>query len=90
MLKEVNDSVTNALELSNLLKGMNVYVNLIPYNEVSTKPFKTTPHIEAEEFFSILHKAGINVTLRMEHGSDIDAACGQLRAKRMREDINDL
>ena len=59
---------------------MNVYVNLIPYNEVSTKPFKTTPHTDAEEFFSILHKAGINVTLRMEHGSDIDAACGQLRS----------
>ena len=56
---------------------------------VSTKPFKQTPHNDAEEFFSILHKAGINVTLRMEHGSDIDAACGQLRAKRMREDKNE-
>lgn len=90
LLHGVNDTASCAKELIKLIHGMNVYVNLIPYNEVSTKPFKTTPHSDAEAFFSILHKAGINVTLRMEHGSDIDAACGQLRAKRMREDINDL
>lgn len=88
LLRGINDTKECAKELIKLIRGMNVYVNLIPYNEVSTKPFKTTPHNDAEEFFSILHKAGINVTLRMEHGSDIDAACGQLRAKRMREDIN--
>ena len=64
---------------------MNVYVNLIPYNEVSTKPFKQTPKKDAEAFFEVLHKKGINATLRMEHGSDIDAACGQLRIKTMKE-----
>ena len=89
LLHGINDTASCAKELIKLIRGMNVYVNLIPYNEVTTKPFKTTPHDEAEAFFSILHKAGINVTLRMEHGSDIDAACGQLRAKRMREDINE-
>ncbi len=89
LLHGINDTLNCAKELIKLIRGMNVYVNLIPYNEVSTKPFKTTPHNEAEEFFSVLHKAGINVTLRMEHGSDIDAACGQLRAKRMREDIDE-
>lgn len=89
LLHGINDTKETAKELIKLIRGMNVYVNLIPYNEVSTKPFKTTPHDKAEEFFSILHKAGINVTLRMEHGSDIDAACGQLRAKRMREDKNE-
>ena len=89
LLHGINDTKEAAKELIKLIRGMNVYVNLIPYNEVSTKPFKTTPHDKAEEFFSILHKAGINVTLRMEHGSDIDAACGQLRAKRMREDKNE-
>ncbi len=89
LLHGINDTKEAAKELIKLIRGMNVYVNLIPYNEVSTKPFKTTPHDKAEEFFSILHKAGINVTLRMEHGSDIDAACGQLRAKRMREDNNE-
>ena len=89
LLRGVNDTKECAKELIKLIRGMNVYVNLIPYNEVSTKPFKTTSHDEAEAFFSILHKAGINVTLRMEHGSDIDAACGQLRAKRMKEDMNE-
>ena len=88
LLHGINDTKEHAKELAKLIKGMNVYVNLIPYNEVSTKPFKTTPHDEAEAFFAVLHKSGINVTLRMEHGSDIDAACGQLRAKKMR-DINE-
>lgn len=85
LLSGINDTKECAKELIKLIKGMNVYVNLIPYNEVQTKPFKQTPHEKAEEFFSILHKNGINVTLRMEHGADIDAACGQLRAKKMRE-----
>lgn len=81
LLKDVNDSVSCAKELSNLLKDTLCYVNLIPYNEVITKPFKKVTHDQAELFFSILKKNNINVTLRMEHGSDIDAACGQLRAK---------
>lgn len=85
LLAGINDTKECANELVKLIKGMNVYVNLIPYNEVSTKPFKQTSHTQAEYFFSILHKNGINVTLRMEHGADIDAACGQLRAKKMRE-----
>ncbi len=84
LLKDVNDSVACAKELSNLLKDTLCYVNLIPYNEVSTKPFKKVTHDQAEAFFSILKKNNINVTLRMEHGSDIDAACGQLRAKTIR------
>jgi 23S rRNA (adenine2503-C2)-methyltransferase len=84
LLSGVNDSLKEACELADLIKDMNAYVNLIPYNEVSTKPFKTTTHAHAEEFFSYLHQRGINVTLRMKHGEDIDAACGQLRAKTMR------
>lgn len=83
LLDGINDSKENALELVKLIKGMNAYVNLIPYNEVSTKEFKKTPHDKAEEFFTILRKNNINATLRMEHGADIDAACGQLRAKRL-------
>ena len=81
LLKGVNDSDENAKELSALLKNILCYVNLIPYNEVTTKPFKQVSHDEAEHFFSIVKKNGINVTLRAEHGADIDAACGQLRAK---------
>ena len=66
---------------------MNAYVNLIPYNEVKTKPFKRTTKEQAEKFFSILHQNGINVTLRMEHGTEISAACGQLRAKKIKGEI---
>lgn len=86
LLSGINDSTQNALELAKLLKGINCYVNLIPYNEVSTKPYKQTPKQSAETFFEVLHQKGINATLRMEHGSDISAACGQLRAKRIEEE----
>ncbi len=86
LLHGINDTKYHAVELANLIRGMNVYVNLIPYNEVSTKPYKQTPHSDAESFFEVLRKRGINVTLRMEHGADIDAACGQLRAKHLKKE----
>lgn len=85
LLKGINDSETCAKELCKLLRNTLCYVNLIPYNEVSTKPFKQVTHDEAENFFAILKKNGLNATLRAEHGADIDAACGQLRAKTIRE-----
>ena len=86
LLDGINDSTTCAETLANLIKGINCYVNLIPYNNVSTKTFKKTPKIKAEAFFEVLRKKGINATLRMEHGSDISAACGQLRAKKIEEE----
>ncbi|MBQ8293502.1 MAG: 23S rRNA (adenine(2503)-C(2))-methyltransferase RlmN [Bacilli bacterium] len=85
LLKGVNDTKECALELAKLLKGINAYVNLIPYNEVKTKSYRSTAHDAAEEFFAVLHKHGINATVRMEHGNDINAACGQLRAQKMKE-----
>ena len=81
MLKEVNDSVENALELAHLLKGMNVYVNLIPYNETSHIEFKKSAKSQILKFYDTLKKNKINVTIRKEFGKLIDAACGQLRAK---------
>ncbi len=86
LLHGVNDTKECAIELANLLRGINAYVNLIPYNEVSTKPYKQTTKKDAEAFFSVLHERGINATLRMEHGADISAACGQLRAKKLKEE----
>lgn len=83
LLKDINDSKECALELVSLVKDLNCYVNLIPYNEISTKPFKQTPKSKAEAFFNILRTHNINATLRMEHGADIMAACGQLRAKKI-------
>ena len=80
MLYNVNDSIENANELSNLLRGMNVYVNLIPYNETSHIEFKKSPKEQIMKFYDTLKKRGINVTVRKEFGGAIDAACGQLRA----------
>ena len=80
MLKGVNDSVKCAKELSSLLKGLNCYVNLIPYNETSHIEFKKTDNSDIMQFYDILKKNKINVTVRREFGSEVDAACGQLRS----------
>lgn len=81
LLKDLNDTLDHAKQLSSLLKGINCYVNLIPYNEVSTLPYKRSDNEQSHLFMDYLKKHGINVTIRKEFGSDIDAACGQLRAK---------
>lgn len=81
MLENVNDSKECAQELANLLKNMNCYVNLIPYNETENIQFKRTKKVQILAFYDILKKNGINVTIRREFGSKVDAACGQLRAK---------
>ena len=81
MLNNINDSDANAIELANLLKGMNVYVNLIPYNETNHLEFKKSNHDKVLKFGRILQDKGITVTIRREFGASIDAACGQLRSK---------
>ena len=81
MLKEVNDDLRYAKELTNLLKGLNVYVNLIPYNETSHIEFKKSDKSQILKFYDYLKKSGINTTIRKEFGSEVDAACGQLRSK---------
>jgi len=81
MLSMVNDNEENAIELANLLKGMNVYVNLIPYNETSHIEFKKSSKNRVMKFYDTLKKNNINVTIRKEFGSKISAACGQLRSK---------
>ena len=81
MLDGVNDSVDCARKLASLIRGMNAYVNLIPYNETENISFKRTEKKKILEFYDILKKEKINVTIRKEFGGNIDAACGQLRAK---------
>lgn len=81
MLNNVNDNESHALELAALLKGMNVYVNLIPYNETNHLEFKKSSKQKIMKFYDTLKKRGINVTIRKEFGGKIDAACGQLRSK---------
>ena len=80
MLKDVNDKKENALELSKLLKGINCYVNLIPYNETSHIEYKKSSKDTIMSFYDILKKNNINVTIRREFGSKVSAACGQLRS----------
>ncbi len=80
MLKGVNDTRECAIELSRLLKGINCYVNIIPYNETSHIEFKKSSKSSILEFYDILKKNNISVTIRREFGSKVSAACGQLRA----------
>ena len=81
MLDSINDSDECAIELTKLLKGLNCYVNLIPYNETQNISFKRTKMIQISRFYDILKKKGINVTIRREFGGSISAACGQLRSE---------
>ena len=80
MLNGVNDTKECAYELSKLLKGINCYVNIIPYNETSHIEFKKSSKESILLFYDILKKNKISVTIRKEFGSKVSAACGQLRA----------
>ena len=81
LLKDVNDSKECAIELANLIKGTLAYVNLIPFNPVNELKYKRSDEKRVHDFMDTLMKRGVNVTIRKEFGTDIDAACGQLRAK---------
>jgi 23S rRNA (adenine2503-C2)-methyltransferase len=84
MLKDVNDSIEHAKELVELIKPTYAYVNLIPYNQVDENGFKRADNTKVKAFMDYLMKHGVTTTIRKEFGSDIDAACGQLRAKHQR------
>ena len=79
LIKGVNDDRKHLDKLANLLHGMLCHVNLIPLNEVKEKEFISGTRERAEEFREALERKGIPATVRRELGSDIDAACGQLR-----------
>ena len=81
LLKGINDSKKDAEDLAKLIKGTLAYVNLIPYNEVNEMKYRRSESSSVKEFMDTLMKKGVNATIRKEFGSDIDAACGQLRAK---------
>lgn len=82
----VNDQVEHAEELAQLIKDIKCHVNLIPVNYVPERDYVRTPREQIFLFEKTLKKAGVNVTIRREQGSDIDAACGQLRAKERKEE----
>lgn len=87
MIQELNDSVEVAKELAEKIKGMNAYVNLIPYNEVIEAPYKRSDRARMEAFYDVLKKHKIQVTLRKEQGHDINAACGQLRSQHAQKEM---
>lgn len=83
LIDEINDTPKVALELVQRLRGLNVYVNLIPYNEVVEAPYKRSKRESQLRFYDILMQNKIQVTLRKEQGHDINAACGQLRSQHL-------
>jgi 23S rRNA (adenine2503-C2)-methyltransferase len=86
MLAGVNDSAAAARELVAWLEGLNVHVNLIPYNPISAAlELRTTERPERDAFASILRDAGFVTTIRYSLGADIAAACGQLVQSENRE-----
>lgn len=81
LVKDKNDSSEHAKKLSKLLKGINCHVNLIPVNPIAERDFRKSDDDSVEKFKILLEKNSINVTIRRSVGSDIDAACGQLRRR---------
>ncbi|EKY26631.1 23S rRNA (adenine(2503)-C(2))-methyltransferase RlmN [Clostridium celatum] len=79
LVSGVNDSREDAKSLATLLKSMNCHVNLIPVNEIKENTLKRPSRKTVEDFENILKSYGIEVTIRREMGTDINAACGQLR-----------
>ncbi|MBM7570830.1 23S rRNA (adenine(2503)-C(2))-methyltransferase RlmN [Aquibacillus albus] len=89
LLRDVNDHEKEALQLVKLLRNKRhlSYVNLIPYNPVSEhNQYERSTKESILKFYEILLENGINCGVRVEHGTDIDAACGQLRSKQMKKD----
>ncbi len=88
LLDDVNDHVEEAEQLANLLRDKRhlTYVNLIPYNPVSEhSEYQRSKKEAILAFYDTLKKNGINCVIRQEQGTDIDAACGQLRSKQMKK-----
>ena len=79
LLRDLNDSVVHARELARRLRGRRAHVNLIPFNDVEGLPYRRPTPEALAEFVAILKRSGLSVKVRKRKGSEIDAACGQLR-----------
>ena len=84
LIQGVNDQLEHAKQIKELLSGLNAYINLIPYNEVSELDYISSSEENSLRFYDLLKKNGVAVTLRAKKGDDIDAACGQLRANKLK------
>ncbi len=90
MIRGVNDTPRHAELLVKQLKGMGAHVNMIPLNDVEESPLKPSTKEDIRRFQQTLEKAGITATVRRSLGGDIDASCGQLRRKQMKQDASDV
>ena len=79
MVNGVNDSPQMAKKLADLIRGMGAHVNLIPINPVDGSPYSATDEANVRRFQKMLEDLGVNATIRRRLGTDISAACGQLR-----------
>ena len=79
LIEGVNDSEAQAMELIDLVKGLNCHINLIPVNPIKERDYRHSSKEYIKKFQNILEKNRINATIRREMGADINAACGQLR-----------
>lgn len=87
LIKGVNDGEKDAKNLCELLRGLLCHVNLIPINTIDEQSFKKSEENQIIKFQSILKRFGIEATIRREMGSDINAACGQLRNKVIKAEV---
>ena len=83
MVRGVNDSDACAKQLADLIRGMGAHVNLIPINPVDGSPYSATDAANVRRFQQKLESLGVNATVRRRLGSEISAACGQLRRDEM-------
>lgn len=81
LIEGVNDQPEQAHTLAKLVKGLNCHINLIPVNPIQEREYRQTQSKYVQNFKNLLEKNRINVTIRREMGSDINAACGQLRKR---------
>ena len=86
MVRGVNDSPATAKELAELIRGMGAHVNLIPINPVDGSPYSATDAENVKRFQTLLTNLGVNATVRRRLGSDISAACGQLRREQAKRE----
>ena len=88
LLKDLNDHKEEAEQLAELLSDIKdqLYVNLIPYNPVDEhSQYQRSEQESVLAFYDTLKKNGVNCKIRQEHGTDIDAACGQLRSNQLKK-----
>ena len=90
LIENVNDMLDQAYKLASLARQLHAKVNLIPYNPVEGLPWKRPDRERCKMFQHTLKTAGVTATLRTEKGTDIAAACGQLRLQREKSPANKL